>query len=323
MVPEGSWVQAPKDDLIIGLKELPEDDFPLHHTHIQFAHCYKQQTDWAKTLSRFPAGGGTLYDFEFLTDASGRRVAAFGYHAGYAGAALALLAWSHQLTHPPGQLLPSVESNPNESELVKDVQAAHKRGEPKNASRLPVVLVIGAKGRCGGGAVDLCKASGLPKENILEWDMDETAKGGPFDEIAEADVFVNCIYLSNASIPKFITKEFLQKKGDRRRLSVVCDVSCDVNNPNNPIPIYDDWTTFEKPTIGVDLGAEGATRPLSVISIDHLPSLLPREASEAFSSALLPSLLELDKRKTSPVWMGAEKLFQEKVSTLPTEFKLQ
>ena len=268
-------------------------------------------------MSRFPAGGGTLYDLEFLTDASGRRVAAFGYHAGYAGAALALLTWSHQLTHPPGEPLSGVESYLNESALVKDVQAALKRGQQQNAGKPPVVLVIGAKGRCGGGAVDLCKASGIPNESILEWDMDETAKGGPFDEIAEADVFVNCIYLSNASIPPFITKDFLKKKGEGRRLGVVCDVSCDVNNPNNPIPIYDDWTTFQKPTIGVDLGTESERRPLSVISIDHLPSLLPREASEAFSTALLPSLLELDQRETARVWKDAKKLFQEKVATLP------
>lgn len=33
--------------------------------------------------------------------------------------------------------------------------------------------------------------------------------------------------------------------------------------------------------------------PLTVVSIDHLPTLLPREASEAFSNDLLPSLLTL------------------------------
>jgi saccharopine dehydrogenase (NAD+, L-lysine-forming) len=32
LVPEGSWVDAPKEHIIIGLKELPEEDFPLKHT---------------------------------------------------------------------------------------------------------------------------------------------------------------------------------------------------------------------------------------------------------------------------------------------------
>ena len=54
--------------------------------------------------------------------------------------------------------------------------------------------------------------------------------------------------------------------------------------------------------------------PLLVISIDHLPTLLPREASEQFSTDLLPSLLELPKRESARVWTDAEKLFKEKLS---------
>jgi len=49
---------------------------------------------------------------------------------------------------------------------------------------------------------------------------------------------------------------------------------------------------------------------MSVISIDHLPTLLPREASEQFSADLLPSLLEFPD---SRVWADAEKLFREKL----------
>ena len=57
--------------------------------------------------------------------------------------------------------------------------------------------------------------------------------------------------------------------------------------------------------------------PLSVITIDHLPSLLPREASEAFSNALLPSLLQLKDRQNARVWQQAEELFNKKVTELP------
>lgn len=32
LVPTGSWVDAPSDHIVIGLKELPEEDFPLKHT---------------------------------------------------------------------------------------------------------------------------------------------------------------------------------------------------------------------------------------------------------------------------------------------------
>jgi saccharopine dehydrogenase (NAD+, L-lysine-forming) len=52
---------------------------------------------------------------------------------------------------------------------------------------------------------------------------------------------------------------------------------------------------------------------LEVISIDHLPTLLPREASEQFSRDLLPSLLEFPRRETARVWTEAEGLFEAKL----------
>ena len=312
LVPTGSWIDAPSDHIIVGLKELPEEDFPLQHTHVQFAHCYKGQGGWDTVLGRFPRGKGTLLDLEFLQDESGRRVAAFGYHAGFAGAALALMTWGHQLTHGKDEPLPGVTSYENELLLIEDVKKHVEQGRAK-AGRLPRVLVIGALGRCGRGAVDLCVRAGL--DDIIRWDLPETrAKPGPYQEIVESDVFVNCIYLSE-KIPPFIDAESLSSQD--RKLSVVCDVSCDTTNPHNPIPIYDINTTFSEPTVPVKLPQNSNDLPLSVISIDHLPSLLPREASEAFSAALLPSLMQLKDWKNARVWREAEKLFQEKCATLP------
>lgn len=279
------------------------------HTHIQFAHCYKGQGGWDKVLSRFPRGGGTLLDLEFLLE-DNRRVAAFGYHAGFSGAALALEAWAWQLTHPSSEPFPSVSSYPNDEALLVDVKKAIALGQEKSG-KLPKIMVIGALGRCGRGAVDLCLRAGIPTENVLKWDMAETAKGGPFPEIVESDIFVNCIYLMS-KIPNFVDMKSLDTPN--RKLSIICDVSADTTNPNNPIPVYTVATTFTEPTVPVEVKGEPR---LSVISIDHLPSLLPREASEAFSNDLLPSLLSLNKWREVPVWSNAENIFQEKVATLP------
>ncbi|KAI0023822.1 hypothetical protein F4780DRAFT_776446 [Xylariomycetidae sp. FL0641] len=310
LVPTNSWPDAPKEHIILGLKELPEEDFPLNHVHIQFAHCYKFQKGWEKVLARFPRGGGTLLDLEFLHDPeTGRRVAAFGYSAGFSGSALALKTWAWQLTHP-GEALPGVESYPNEGALIADVKRDLEAGKTKTG-RLPRVIVIGALGRCGRGAVDMCLKAGLPDENILKWDMAETAKGGPFKEITDSDIFVNCIYL-NSKIPHFVNHDSLMTPD--RKLSVVCDVSADTTNPFNPVPIYTIATTFKNPTVPVDGISDP---PVSVISIDHLPSLLPRESSEAFSNDLLPYLLKLNDWQNHPVWAGAQKLFEEKVNKLP------
>ncbi|RDX56030.1 saccharopine dehydrogenase [Lentinus brumalis] len=314
LVENNSWPSAPKDIPIIGLKELPESDDPLPHTHIQFAHCYKQQGGWSKVLARFHRGGGTLYDLEFLTDDQGRRVAAFGYHAGFAGAAAGALAFAAEKAGKPlGQL----EPYENEQAMVDDVKRV-LGGSGKGLK----AMVIGALGRCGRGAVDLFRKIGVEEDDIVKWDMAETAKGGPFPEILEADIFVNCIYLSSP-IPPFMTRETIAAAGKNRRLRVVVDVSCDTTNPHNPIPIYSVNTTFDKPTVPVEVGnnviltylsrrSEG-NPPLAMVSIDHLPTLLPREASEQFSAALLPSLLELPNRKSARVWVEAEKLFREKL----------
>ncbi|KAG6911813.1 hypothetical protein DXG01_000060 [Tephrocybe rancida] len=295
LVENNSWPEAPVEIPIIGLKELEESTEPLRHTHIQFAHCYKQQGGWSKVLSRFHRGNGTLYDLEFLTDATGRRVAAFGFHAGFAGAAAGALALAAQ---KKGEKLGLLTPFQNEDDMVKSVKSL-LGGNGKGVK----ALVIGALGRCGRGAVDLFRKIGLDEH----WDLDETKKGGPFQEILDVDIFVNCIYLSS-KIPSFIDQESILAAGKGRRLSVVVDVSCDTTNPFNPIPIYNINTTFSEPTVPVEVGPGNPA--LSVISIDHLPTLLPREASEQFSADLLPSLLEFPE---SRVWTDAEKLFKEKL----------
>lgn len=303
IVPFGSWITAPRDRIIIGLKEMPEEDkFPLVHEHIQFAHCYKDQAGWQDVLRRFINGNGTLYDLEFLEDDNGRRVAAFGFYAGFAGAALGLADWAFKQTHKDNEDLPAVSPYPNEKALIKDIGREYKKAL-KTGAKKPRVLIIGALGRCGSGAIDFLKKVGIPDENIIKWDMKETAKGGPFQEIADSDIFINCIYLSKPIAP-FINYDLLNKKN--RKLRTVVDVSADTTNPHNPIPIYDIATVFNKPTVKVNTTAGPK---LSVISIDHLPSLLPREASEFFAHDLLPSLEQLPQRHVAPVWVRAEKLF--------------
>ena len=262
LVDNNSWTTASTAIPIIGLKELPESNDPLSHTHIQFAHCYKNQAGWSKVLSRFRRGGGTLYDIEFLKDANGRRVAAFGFHAGFAGAAAGALAVAARRKE---QDLGPLTAFENETAMINEVKKM-LGGSGKGVK----ALVIGALGRCGRGAVDLFRKIGLEesvlfvferiysdprfgRDDILKWDLAETAKGGPFQEILDVDIFVNCIYLAS-KIPSFIDHELIYGAGVKRRLSVVVDVSCDTTNPYNPIPIYKINTTFDKPTVAVEVG---------------------------------------------------------------------
>ncbi|QSZ33622.1 hypothetical protein DSL72_005190 [Monilinia vaccinii-corymbosi] len=278
LVPEGSWPTAPKDHIIVGLKELPEDGTPLHHSHIQFGHCYKEQDGWA-TLRRCAAS---------------------------------LLAWFHQIAHSVTPL-GTVPLYPSAPALVADVKSRITSALAQNDDRQPRIIVIGALGRCGNGAVDFCLAAGVPESSILKWDMAETARGGPFPEISAADILINCVYLGATPIPPFVTRDSLSEPG--RKLRVVCDVSCDPNSTNNPVPIYTEYSTFLKPTRPVLVGDDSPA--LTVLSIDHLPTLVAGEASDEFPRLLLPSLKTLDRRDDDGVWKRAEKKYLEVVEKLP------
>ncbi len=285
---ENSWPNAPADAIIFGLKELPDDGTPLPHRHIMFGHAYKGQAAGRVLLDRFKAGGGTLYDLEYLVDDTGRRVAAFGYWAGYAGAAVALKCWDAQQR---GDICGPVGTYANANALLADLQASLP------ASR-PSAIVIGALGRVGTGARDLCRAMGVP---TTDWDMAETAHGGPFPEVLAHDIFLNCIFASPGT-PVFVPASALTAK---RRLSVIGDIACDPGSDFSPIKVYDRTTDWDAPALRV------ATSPiLDVTAIDNLPSLLPVESSEDYAGQLLPTLRTLGDLD-APVWARARTLFED------------
>lgn len=303
LVAAGTWADAPDDTFILGLKELPEADTALKHRHIHFAHVFKEQAGWQDVLRRFTHGGGTLYDLEFLTDETSRRVAAFGYWAGFAGAAVAVKAWC-------GQQIGAQPSVPPLGDYAnRDVLTAEVAGELEAAGNLagrpPRAIVIGAKGRSGSGAVELAKSVGL---EVTEWDLEETARGGPFPEILEHEIFINCVLVFSA-VPPFITTDMIGQPG--RLLSVVSDVSCDPYGDYNPVPIYSEATNFEVPAHHL---ADGPP-PLDLVAIDNLPSMLPREASEDFGRQLLPTLKTLD-RPEEGAWARAYEVFKDKTTGL-------
>lgn len=287
IAPENSWTDAPLEAIIFGLKELPEDGTPLPHRHIMFGHAFKGQHSGRALLERFKAGGGTLYDLEYLVEEDGRRVAAFGYWAGYAGAAISLKAWAAQQR---GEICPPVATYTGKDALFDDLRADLNGATPS-------AIVIGALGRVGTGAADLCTALGI---NPTRWDMAETASGGPFPEILEHDIFLNCIF-ARPGTPVFVPASALTT---HRSLSVVGDVACDPDSDYNPVPIYSQATSWAAPVTRVH-----DNPPMDVMAIDNLPSLLPVESSEDYAAQLLPSLLTLTDLE-SGVWRRAEKTFQ-------------
>ena len=281
VAPAGSWVDAPAQTYIVGLKELPDGPPSLVHRHVMFGHAFKGQVGGKELLARFVAGGGALLDLEYLTDSGGRRLAAFGYWAGYIGAALAVLQ--------ARGVLPVPVTPWTRAELDAMISG---RGDGLRA------LVTGALGRSGRGAGDALETAGIAP---TRWDLAETRE---LDHAAllDHDILVNGVLVTKPT-PPFVTRELL---AGPHRLSVIADVTVDVTSSLNMLPIYDEVTTWDAPVreaAGVDL-----------IAIDNLPSLLPVEASTTFSAELAPQLRELDNGEP---WARCLRTYQEATGARP------
>ncbi|MEU0204633.1 MULTISPECIES: saccharopine dehydrogenase [unclassified Streptomyces] len=265
VAPAGSWVTAPPDAVVLGLKELPDEPAELTHRHIFFGHAYKGQPGAAGLLRRFAAGGGALFDLEYLVDDSGRRLAAFGFWAGYLGAALAVLQHRGRLRAP---LVPTTKDELDETL------------KPADGDTDFTGLVVGALGRSGRGARVAFATAGV---DPTCWDLAETRD---LDRAAllRHDVMVNAV-LATSPVPPFLREQDLDTPD--RRLRTLCDVTCDVGSPLNVLPVYDETTSWDEPVRRLR-----AQPPLDLIAIDNLPSLLPLESSADFSAALLPHLLD-------------------------------
>lgn len=289
---ENLWPNAPADAIIFGLKELPEDGTPLGHRHIMFGHAYKGQPAGRELLKRFKAGGGVLYDLEYLVGEDGRRVAAFGYWAGYAGAAVSLKCWAAQAR---GGIAGTVRKVPSKEALLAQL------GEELAGLSRPRAIIIGALGRVGTGAADLCEAMGVA---VTKWDMAETASGGPFPEVLQHEIFLNCI-LARPGCPVFVPAS---AKTDARKLTVIGDIACDPTSDFSPIKVYDRATEWDAPALRVH-----EVPPLDVTAIDNLPSLMPVESSQDYAAQLLPSLLTLTALDAG-VWGRAKVEFDRHVA---------
>ncbi len=281
IVPMNSWItKAPASAIILGLKELEDRNFPLTHRHIHFAHVYKAQAGAKETLNRFIQGGGKLYDLEYLVDMKGKRIAAFGHWAGFVGAGLGVKQWIKQQRGQSLNDIAPLSPSKNSSEFITQI-----RDELDKLSQRPRAIIIGARGRCGKGASELLNALGI---STLKWGSKETKNKGPFKEILDFDIMINCAFMAEKTMP-FLTKELLKEE---RNLSSISDVGCDPTGPCNPLPIYEDATTMDMPSITLD-----NKNLLELTAIDHLPSLLPRESSEDFCQQLLPHFIEFLNNK--------------------------
>lgn len=301
LVEPGSHPNASSDDFILGIKSLPNSDIPINQQHIYFAHAYKGQLGADKILTRFKQGRGAIFDLEYLYDEKRRRACYFGYWSGVAAACLSLLHWINQQ-------LPSPEEIPSHFDSLDPCLTLIEQ-RLKKIGRRPNALIIGHLGNCGKGVAALCEHFGL---NTTAWDINETRNRNYFAEIFVHNIFFNCINLTDAIHP-FITKEQLTQFNSQIPLSLICDIACDIENPNNPLPVYTQTTTLEQPAQTIT----NINQPVDIIAIPNMPSFFPRESSIAFSEQLLPYIDELLSSQQLPTaWQQLKQMYTSCIHSL-------
>ena len=289
VVHAGSWLTAPPETVVVGIKELPDEPAELRHRHVYFAHAYKGQTGADDLLRRFVRGGGEVLDLEYLVDDTGRRVVAFGYWAGFVGASLGAMQAAGRLPVPLRPM--HLDDLTGELEEV----AEHLTGA--------TAVVTGAWGRAGRGAVDALNLAGIGSSR---WDRDDTAALDS-DALVAHDLLVHCV-LATEPQPPLLTDADRTRPG--RRLRVLVDVTADVTSHLNLLPVSDVHTSWAEPVRRI----WHEPVPLDAIVIDNLPSLLPKQASDDFSSALVPLLPGLFAGDA--VWQRAAQTYQRSIEGL-------
>ena len=214
-----------------------------------------------------------LWDYEYLLDPiSKKRLLSFGKIAGKIGCILGLKAYTEELDIP-----------------LKSLDKFPFWNHPRKVN----VAVIGPNGNCGNGVLSVLNEY---KDYVR---LKTYSRNEPKYDLENYDIIFNCILLDSPIEPFFNSADQFKKK------TILVDISCDVKHPFNPLPVCDQQTTWECPIKRV-------SENFSYISIDNLPSLVPKISSNAFSEKLCDILINWD----NVIMNDCLDLFKEKIKTL-------
>jgi saccharopine dehydrogenase (NAD+, L-lysine-forming) len=299
----GSWKIAPANSLIIGLKELPTENFPLIHRHFQAGHCLDGETGSTQLLQRYKTGGGTLYALEKLLDSRKKQIVlrSDGYFAGVCGAAVALMVWQQKRSgaNPPYRILQYFKTKSQLKEYLRStINPGHLQTEEN-------CLIIAPDGNVGHGVRAILKALGIKYDT---WTRKETINPETFKTIIDYEIVFNGISIESLDgsepCPIFLSHETLES-AHGCKLSLIADIACYAKNPRNPFPVYSQVTTFANPTL--------RTGNVDIMAIDNLPTMLPEICSEEISEDFFPLLcqyLMIGDRVADTPWPYAVERFK-------------
>lgn len=300
-------------DLLLGVKEVPKDQLIPGKTYSFFSHTHKQQVYNRPLLQAVLNKHIHLIDYEVMTDNLGRRIIAFGYFAGVVGAHNGF--WTYAKRTGSFEL-------PRMKDLY-DYAAAKKVYAELQLP--PMKIVLTGTGRVSTGAAQVLEDMGVhqvsPRDFLRETydepiytqlvgrDYLKHKDGDPFDKLhfyqhpeqyvsafapyaEQADMMINGIYWDNRA-PAFFTKEDMASPDFN--ISVIADITCDIA-PVASIPATLRASTIADPVFGYDPQTGEETAPyqeggVDMMTIDNLPSELPRDASTAFGKMYIEQVV--------------------------------
>lgn len=304
-------------DLLLGVKEVPIDQLIPGKTYSFFSHTHKEQVYNRPLLKAILDKHIHLIDYEVMTDKLGRRIIAFGYFAGVVGAHNGFWTYAQRTG---AFTLPRMKELYNYAE-AKELYA--KLELP------PIKIALTGTGRVSTGAAQVLEDMGIRQVSPIDFrtqqynepvyvqlvsrDYLRHKDGDPFDKLhfyqhpeqyvsafepyAEvADLMLNGIYWDNRA-PAFFSQE--EMASSSFNIKVIADITCDIA-PVSSIPSTLRASTIADPVFGFDPQTGEEATPyqdgiIDMMTIDNLPSELPRDASTAFgkmyTEQVLPHIL--------------------------------
>lgn len=311
-------------DILMGIKEVDIQSLIPDKTYMIFAHVAKKQSVNREMFKEMAANRISLIDYEYLTDDKGKRLVAFGRWAGIVGAYNALRARGIRTNR--FKLKPAYQCHD-----LDEMWAGLRLIDLKPGLK----ILITGNGRVANGALETLSICNnlvqVEPDDFLnrEFDVPVVCQIGPehytrhkknqkfsFSDFTEhpgdyvsnflpyitvTDILITGHYWDPRS-PAFFTKEDMKR--DDFRISIIADISCDINGP---IPSTLRPTTITDPFYGYNPSIEkeepAFIRPtnITVMAIDNLPGELPRDASLDFGRQLMRTILhELFSQTENP-----------------------
>lgn len=301
-------------DILFGIKEVPVERLVEGKTYFFFSHTIKKQVHNRELLRAILKKRIRLIDYEKLTDQGGQRLAAFGFYAGVVGAHNALYTYGKRNGLPRLPRMKYLHDYAEAQDLYRSIEMP------------PCRIVVAGKGRVGKGAVKVLLDMGFeqfqpeaylekglqekkvftvlgPEHYVRRKDGGEYRKADfyaypgdfesafmPFAMIS--DIFINAILWKPGS-PAFFALE--EMASENFRITVIADITCDIA-PVTSVPSTVRASTIEEPIFGFDPRSGEEVPPhapgcIDMMTIDNLPSELPRDASTSFGAQLMESVV--------------------------------